>query len=101
MKEIDVSKYTEFDWDKGNLDKNRLKHGITKEECEEVFFNEPQIISPDHKHSHTEMRYSLLGQTNEGTWLNIIFTLRYEKIRIISARKQSKKERMIYKKERE
>ena len=95
-KKIDTSNIVEFEWDEGNIEKNELKHGVTKEECEDVFFNEPQIVAEDQKHSIKEMRYSLLGQTGLGRLLNVIFTIRNNKIRVISARDQNKKEREIY-----
>lgn len=47
----------EFDWDKGNIDKNWLKHNVDFRECEEVFFNKPLLISFDKKHSITEKRF--------------------------------------------
>ncbi|MBU1104969.1 MAG: BrnT family toxin [Patescibacteria group bacterium] len=86
----------EFDWDEGNSDKNFLKHGISCSECEEVFFNVPVLFFYDKTHSQTEDRFIALGTT--GTTLNLFisFTIRKEKLRVISARIQSKKERRIF-----
>jgi uncharacterized DUF497 family protein len=99
-KELDLSAIEGFEWDKGNVNKNRLKHAVDTSECEEVFFNEPQVITYDQSHSQKEERYSILGQTTKGRTLNIIFTLRKNKIRVISARDQNKKERTLYDEER-
>lgn len=96
---IDLSKIEGFEWDKGNVDKNRFKHDVNINECEEVFFNKPQVIAYDKAHSQREERYSILGQTTKGRKLNIIFTLRNNKIRAISARDQNKKERKLYEEE--
>lgn len=86
-----------FEWDKGNIDKNFKKHGITNEEAEEVFTDERLLVSEDKRHSNkTEKRYQLLGKTEEGKVLFISFTVRTEKIRIISARPASRKERKKY-----
>ncbi len=85
-----------FDWDEGNIDKNKLKHGVDFRECEEVFFNRPLKIFPDKKHSGNERRLAALGITDLERKLAIVFTLRKNKIRIISARDQSRKERRIY-----
>jgi len=85
-----------FDWDEGNFEKNWLKHSVQFSECEEVFLNVPLLISDDEKHSSLEKRYYALGRTNHARLLFIVFTLREDKIRIISARGMSKKERGIY-----
>jgi len=87
-----------FDWDKGNFNKNRLRHGVECNECEELFFNKPLIVSEDGIHSNlTENRFKALGITNNKRCLFTVFTIRGEKIRIISARDQNRKERIFYK----
>ncbi len=85
-----------FDWDDGNLDKSRRKHGVSAQEAEEVFVNTPFIMTTDIKHSINEQRYLALGTTNEGKKLSVSFTMRNKSIRIISARTMSKKELDIY-----
>ena len=85
-----------FDWDEGNKDKNWDKHQVDFRECEEVFFNQPLLINEDIKHSFQEKRYYILGRSDTNRALFLVFTLRNNKIRVISARDQSKKERMIY-----
>lgn len=89
-----------FDWDSGNVNKNWIKHQVTPSECEETFFNQPLVIRPDVKHSDSESRYYLLGRTNTGRELFLVFTLRRKKIRVISARDMSKKERREYEKKK-
>ena len=90
-----VSKITGFDWDKGNIDKNWQKHGVTPPECEDVFFNQP-LIGIDHGHSLAEQRYYAYGSTDAGRPLFIVFTLRNNLIRVTSARPMNKKERTRY-----
>ena len=90
---------SEFQWDKGNKGKNHLKHKVSDQECEEVFFDQYKRIFKDILHSGNEERYILLGQTKESRFLFIAFTIRSEKIRVISARDLSKKERKLYEKE--
>ena len=85
-----------FDWNKGNIDKNWGKHKVHFKEAEEVFFNKPLMIFPDIKHSIYESRFQALGVTNNKRKLSIIFTIRKEKIRIISVRDQNNKERKKY-----
>ncbi len=87
-----------FDWDEGNRYKNEKKHQVYSSECEEVFFNKPLLIFPDTKHSQDENRYYVLGQTGQNRKLFIVFVIRNNKIRVISARNMSRKERKIYEK---
>jgi hypothetical protein len=86
-----------FDWDEGNVEKNWEKHNVAYLECEEVFFNEPLIVQQDKAHSLTEERYYALGKTNAGRLLFVVFAMRGDKIRVISARDMNKKERRYYK----
>lgn len=89
----------EFDWDKANIEKNWLKHRVNFKECEEVFFNQPLFVNFDEKHStEEEKRFQALGQTNQGRKLFITFTVRKNKVRVISARDQNKKERKKHEK---
>ena len=95
---MDLSKIKGFDWDEGNRFKNKVKHNVFQREAEEIFTNVPLIISPDVKHSRNEMRYYALGKSNNNRLIFIAFTFRKSKIRVISARDQSRKERRIYEK---
>ncbi len=98
MKEIDFSGVTGFQRDEGNLGKNWEKHGVSAGECEEVFFNEPFFACFDERHSFTENRYFILGETNENRRLFIVFTVRETMIRVISARDMHRNERKEYEK---
>jgi hypothetical protein len=85
-----------FDWDKGNLDKNKKSHNVENYECEQVFFNSPLIVISDEKHSVGENRYAAFGKSLQGRLLTVVFTKRNDKIRVISARDMNKKEREFY-----
>lgn len=89
---------TGFDWDAGNARKSAEKHGVTKAEAEQVFFNQPLLVLSDEKHSNEEQRYHALGKTDGGRSLHISFTLRSHNtlIRVISARDMHRKEKLIY-----
>lgn len=93
---IDLNQLTGFDWDAGNREKNWQKHRVSTGECEEVFFNLPLLLQDSPGCSQTEPRFLVLGQTNAGRQLFIAFTVRQEKIRVISARDMSQKERDLY-----
>ena len=77
---------TGFEWDQGNITKNWDKHDVTAVECEQIFFNKPLIVKRYSKHSKLENRYYALGRTDMNRPLFAVFTVRNEKIRIISAR---------------
>ncbi len=85
-----------FDWDDGNVEKNWLAHQVTPQEAEQVFFNRPLVVAVDVKHSRSEKRYLVLGQTDEDRPLFIAFTMRKRRIRVISARDMHRKERKVY-----
>ncbi len=87
---------TSFDWDLGNSNKNLIKHKVTIQESEEVFFNQPLVIAEDLKHSSGEDRFYGLGKTNAGRKLFLVFTIRKNQIRIISIRDMNKKETKVY-----
>lgn len=87
-----------FQWDEGNIDKSYQKHGIVPNEAEEVFLDENLGVVKDIKHSQNEERFIAVGKTTEKKTLFVVFTLRKEKLRIISARLANKKERSRYEK---
>lgn len=89
--------YYEFEWDRGNRSKSKTKHNISIEEVEAVFRSGLALplgvqISP----SVTEQRLGLVGPTIDGRLLQIAFTLREGRVRVISARPAHKKERSQY-----
>ena len=81
-----------FEWDKGNLE-HIEKHSVDYRECEEIFLNEPLLLSEDEAHSKIERRFHALGVTNERRLIFLAFTIRKNKIRVVSARDQNRKER--------
>jgi len=86
----------EFEWDRGNIDKNWERHHVAYVECEEVLLGGQFIITKDTAHSMEEDRYRVLGKTDEGRILFLAFTLRGGKIRVNTARDAHKKERKAY-----
>jgi uncharacterized protein len=98
---IDWRRITGFEWDDGNARKNLQKHEVSQAETEQLFFNEPLLVLADDRHSLVEARLHALGRTDEGRQLHLTFTLRQEetKIRVISARSMSRKERLYYDKQ--
>ena len=85
-----------FEWDDGYVDKNWEQHGVRASECEEVFFGQPLLVHDDPRHSTDESRHLALGQTYAGRRLCLAFTQRAGRIRVISARDMSRRERRSY-----
>ena len=96
QEELILEQCVGFQWDAGNTDKNWINHKVTIIECEQIFFNQPLLITDDVKHSRTEKRYYVLGKTDMDRKLFIAFTIRKNLIRIISARDMNKKEKKNY-----
>lgn len=88
----------EFEWDEGNQDKNFEKHGVSGEEAESVFWDSHKVQRPDPFHSLNEKRFVLIGNSKLQRLLFIVYTIRKDKIRIISARCLNKKEKYLYEK---
>lgn len=87
-----------FEWDHGNARKSMEKHGVSQAEAEQIFVNVPLIVTDDLAHNEREPRYHALGRTDASRSLHVTFTLRSNgtRIRIISARDMSRKERLRY-----
>ena len=85
-----------FQWDRGNSNKNLLKHNVQNWECEQVFFNKPLLVLEDPGHSAAEKRWAAFGKTDSGRLLVVIFTMRGNLLRVISARGMNSKEKKIY-----
>lgn len=85
-----------FDWSGGNAEKNWEQHHVTPLEAEQVFFNTPFLAGEDQVHSHKEKRFYALGQADDGRRLFVAFTMRAKRLRVVSARDMSRKERRVY-----
>jgi len=94
--ETGFEKFTGFQWDQGNSNKNLLKHHVEDWECEQAFFNEPLLVLDDPKHSLVKKRWAAFGRTDGGRLLVVIFTRRGNLLRVISAREMNRKEKTFY-----
>ena len=93
---LNAEALTGFDWDDGNVYKNEKKHGLNYKLIEEVFFNEPLLIVEDFGHSYDECRCVAYGRDHKNSKIMIVFTVRDNLIRVISAREMTKKEKDFY-----
>lgn len=89
-----------FEWDESKAAMNRRKHGVTFEEASTVFADPLSVTIYDPVHSDGEDRYIVLGESQRRRLLVVVFTDRGDRIRIISARVASRRERKDYEKGR-
>ena len=86
----------QFTWDPRKAETNLQKHGVSFEDAATVFRNPLAKVLPDPTHSEQEQRSLIIGHSSEGRLLLVVFTETTEKIRIISARDASVRERREY-----
>lgn len=83
-----------LEWDEGNIRKNE-KHFITYKEIEEIFESPIYVAGKILLSPSEESRWLMLGEANNKGW-SLIVTRRREKLRVISCRRQRKKEAQFY-----
>ncbi len=86
----------EFEWDERKAAANRRKHGVSFHEAATVFGDPLAITFPDPDHSETEQRAITFGVSRLNHLIVVAHTDRGRKVRIISARLVTRREREIY-----
>ena len=87
----------EFEWDKNKNDSNIEKHGIDFNDAKEIFNDKKRKISPDLRKNYGEDRWITIGKVVD-TVMVVVYTIRNNVYRLISARYAKKKERDRYNK---
>ena len=85
-----------FEWDDNKAKSNLAKHAVSFEEASTVFADPLSLTIPDPAHSQTEERSIILGTSHQGKLLVVVHTERGDNIRIISARRATRRERKNY-----
>ena len=85
-----------FEWDSRKARLNLTKHGIGFEESTTIFGDPCSLTIPDPEHSFAEERYITMGRAFNAKLLIVVHTDRSNNIRIISARRASRRERKSY-----
>jgi uncharacterized DUF497 family protein len=85
-----------FEWDEIKAGANLTKHGVSFEEAATVFGDPLSLTIPDPAHSQVENRFIIVGQSHRRKLLVVVHTERGDNIRVISARRASKRERKEY-----
>ena len=89
----------EFEWDEDKAAQNLKKHKVAFSEAATVFGDPLSKTFPDPNHSIDEDRFILIGTSDQGRVLIVSHTDRADRIRIISARKATNRERKAYEEE--
>ena len=85
-----------FEWDREKAQGNFAKHGVSFDEASTAFRDTLSITIGDPLHSHGEDRFVLMGRSCQNRLLVVVHTKRGGRIRIISARQATRKERLGY-----
>ena len=90
--------YLRFEWDENKNNINKVKHKVSFEEAQTVFYDADAIVIDDPDHSETEERFIILGFSAKANLLMVCHCYRESDsvIRIISARKATTKESQQY-----
>jgi uncharacterized protein len=86
----------EFEWDPAKARANESKHGVSFFEACEVFADVHSSTTRDPDHSLAENRYLIFGMSRDGKYLVVSYTERSDRIRLISAREMTPRERRAY-----
>lgn len=89
----------EYEWDRQKAKYNLRKHGVSFEEATTVFSDVLADVYEDPDHSVHEKRFLMTGTSARGRLLNISFADRGPRIRIISARLLTRREKKLYEEE--
>jgi uncharacterized DUF497 family protein len=84
-----------FEWDDKKAARNYAKHGVSFKEAMNVFRDPFAIGELDNWEAYGEERFILIGMAGNRL-LNVVYTERGERIRIISSRRATKHERENY-----
>lgn len=85
-----------FEWDPAKADSNLTKHGISFDEASTVFSDALAQVLPEPGRNRGEDRAIMMGHSDRGRLLVVVFTGRGERIRVISARVATRRERREY-----
>jgi uncharacterized DUF497 family protein len=85
-----------FEWDDAKAEQNKLKHLVSFEEAATVFGDPLSLTIDDPLHSQQEERFVTVGESARHRLLVVVHTDRGERVRIISAREATSRERRDY-----
>jgi uncharacterized DUF497 family protein len=88
-----LAEWLQFEWDEANV-QHLARHGVKPEEAEQVIANNPLEIESNVRKG--ELRKVCLGRTDAGGPLTVVYTIRSNRIRVVTAYPVKRKKRKIY-----
>ncbi len=85
-----------FEWDAAKAAANVRKHGVSFDEASTVFGDPFALIAGDPRHSVDEPRFAIIGISANHRLITAMFTERGARVRLISARRATRRERSSY-----
>jgi uncharacterized DUF497 family protein len=85
-----------WEWEDDKAERNESEHGVTFREAQTVFQDPARVEFYDETHSEDEGRFAVIGFSNKGRMLFVVFTPRGERTRLISARIAERDEEDMY-----
>ncbi|MEP0761641.1 MAG: BrnT family toxin [Pseudomonadota bacterium] len=80
-----------FEWDEAKSERCFRERGFDFAYAARAFFDPDRLVQADTRHSYGEERYQLMGKIDERVFV-VVYTVRHDAIRIISARKANQRE---------
>jgi uncharacterized protein len=88
--------HMDVEWDPAKAASNLKKHGVSFEEAATALLD-PNALSQEDRTSRSEGRWILIGMSSKPRLITLIYALRLaDRIRLISARKATRKESKYY-----
>jgi len=85
-----------FEWDSEKALANRRKHEVSLESAVEIFFDPFLLVVDDEEYVGDELREKVIGMTYDWQVLIVVYVMRDERVRMISARVVTSEERKLY-----
>lgn len=82
----------DFEWDRAKADANEAKHGLSFDSSIDVFFDDDRVTVEDERRDYGEPRFIVTGYSG-GQLCVVVFTMRGDVVRLISARRANRRER--------
>lgn len=85
----------DFDWDEANTE-HIARHGVDPDEAEEALSDPARVATKSYMGANGEKRVAVIGQSESGRYLTVIFTVRHGTIRVVTARDAEPNEKKRY-----
>ena len=89
-----------FEWDDDKAETNLRKHGVSFDEACSAVFDDFAITEPDNRENYGEQRFYTIGTSSKDRLLQVVWTVRNNRYRIISAFVPEPNQRKAYDKKR-